>query len=130
MSNTVENPKERSFGYAETTATWTTRYVDPSGFECMLSLQAESGSEALKKAEGAIAYLTEAKCVPFRKDSGNDRNHRQSKHSGATVLVKPEGDEKNPVCPLHGVEMQKWSRNGRVWYSHRWEDGWCNGKKP
>jgi len=61
MSNTVGNQLEGSFGYGEATASWATRYIDPSGFECILSLQAETGAEALKKAESAIAHLTEAK---------------------------------------------------------------------
>jgi len=38
------------------------------------------------------------------------------------------------ICPIHGVEMKKYSkeRDGeiQVWYSHRLEDGtWCNGKE-
>ncbi|MGI6276846.1 MAG: hypothetical protein ACOYKH_04160 [Brevefilum fermentans] len=129
MSNAVESPGDRSFGYSEGTATWATRYIDPSGFECMLSLQAESGLEALRKAESALAHLKDAQCIPLRKDSPESAKKSFNKPSGATVLIKPEGDEKNPTCPLHGVEMQKWSRNGRTWYSHRWEGGWCNGKQ-
>jgi len=129
MSNAVESLGDRSFGYSEATATWATRYIDPSGFECILSLQAENGSQALKKAESAIAHLTEAQCIPIHKNSHEGNNVGTGKQFGRTVLVKPEGDEKNPTCPLHDVEMQKWTRNGRIWYSHHWEDGWCNGKK-
>jgi hypothetical protein len=47
MSNYAGN--EGSFGYSEATATWATRYIDPSGFECILSIQAETGAEALEK---------------------------------------------------------------------------------
>ena len=128
MSNNLGN--ESSFGYSEATATWATRYIEPSsGFECILTLQAESGAEALKKAESAIAHLIEAKCTPIRKESRTTDNKDNGKHAETTVLVKPDGDVKNPVCPLHGVEMQKWSKNGRVWYAHRWEDYFCHGKK-
>ena len=129
MSNNAGNQFEGSFGYSETTATWATRYIDPSGFECILSIQAETGAEALKKGESAIAYLTEAKCIPLHKESRTTDNKDNGKHSGPTVLIKPDGDGKNPVCDIHGVEMQKWSKNGRIWHSHRWNDGWCNGKK-
>ena len=125
MSNYTVN--EGSFGYSEVAATWVTRYVDPSGFECILSLQAESGADALKKAEGAIKHLSEAKCVPLHKGSSIIDNRDNGKHSGKTVLVKSDG--KNPICPIHNIEMQKWSKNGRFWHSHRWNSGFCNGKE-
>jgi hypothetical protein len=127
MSNYAGN--EGSFGYSEATATWATRYIDASGFECILTLQAESGAEALKKGQSAIAHLTEAKCVPLRKETGTTDNKDNGKNSGATVLVKSDGDVKNPVCPLHDVEMKKWTKGNRSWYAHRWEDGWCQGYK-
>ncbi len=129
MSNRTESINERFIGLGDTGATWSTRYRDPSGFECMLSLQAENGSEALKKAASVLAHLSQAQCTPLRKDSAESAKKSANKPSGATVLIKPEGDAKNPVCPLHGVEMQKWARNGRTWHSHRWEGGWCNGKQ-
>ncbi|NLN70310.1 MAG: hypothetical protein GX142_05945 [Chloroflexi bacterium] len=129
MSNRRDNTNEHFIDYGDASATWSTRYVDPSGFECMLSLQAENGAEALKKAASVLAHLSQAQCTPLRKDSPGGSKKNTSKQSGNTVLVKPEGNAKNPVCPLHGVEMQKWARNGRTWHSHRWEDGWCNGKK-
>ena len=56
---------EREFGYSEALASWTTRYLDISGFECQLSLEAETGADVLKKAEAAIAYLSESKCIPL-----------------------------------------------------------------
>ena len=120
---------ETAFGYSEATATWATRYIDPSGFECILTLQAESGAEALKKAESAIAHLTEAKCIPFHKESHTTGNKDNGNNPGKTVLVKADGDGKNPICPLHGVEMKRWSKGNRSWHAHRWEDGWCQGYK-
>jgi hypothetical protein len=128
MSIEAASPLAGSFGYIEATATWSTRYIDPSGFECLLSIQAESGSEALKKAESAISYLLDAQCIPLRKEAHNGDKKGNGKGSKPTVLVKPDGDGKNPICPIHGVEMTKWTKNGHTWYSHRWEDGWCNGK--
>ena len=108
-------------------STWSVRYFDPSGFECILSIQAETGSAVLKKAEGALSHLTEAKCIPLHEGDHNGAIKKNGNPSGKTIMVKSDG--KNPVCPLHGVEMTKWVKNGRTWYSHRWEDGWCNGKE-
>ena len=129
MAETSISPSEYTAGYSETIATWTTRYLDPSGFECILSIQAESGSEALKKAQGAISHLTEAKCIPLRKESHNGGNKTNGNNSGGTVMVKSDSNSKNPICPIHGIEMTKWTKDGRTWYSHRWNDSWCNGKK-
>jgi hypothetical protein len=130
MSEYAGNQLDGSFGYSEATATWSVRYIYNNGFECILSLQAESGAEVLKKAESAIAHLTEAKCIPLHKESRNIDNRDNGKSSGSTVLVKQDGNGNNPTCPIHpDIEMQKWTKNGRTWLSHRWEDGWCNGKK-
>ncbi len=128
MSDTSTNFETLS-GFSESISTWSVRYLDPSGFECILSIQAGTGAEALKKAEGALSHLIEAKCIPVRKESHNGGNKSNGKSSELTVLLKPDGNGKNPICPLHGVEMQKWSKNGRTWYSHRWNDGWCNGEE-
>ena len=126
MSNTSTNLETLS-GFSETISTWSVRYLDPSGFECILSIQAGTGSEALIKAESALSHLVEGKCIPVRKEAHNANEKDNGNGSGRTVLVKSDGE--NPVCPLHGVEMQKWAKNGRTWYSHRWNDSWCNGKK-
>ncbi len=115
--------------FLEANATWSARYIDPSGFECILSIQAQTGVEALKKAESAITHLVDAKCIPVHKSNKNGNAKNNGKFSGSTVLVKTNGNGRNPVCPIHGIEMQKWSKNGRTWYSHRWDDGWCNGKQ-
>ena len=130
MSNDTGNSLEGSFGYSEVSATWTTRYLDPSGYECMLSIQAETGAEALRKAESALTHLTEAKCLPYHRGAYQANGKGNGHKPGATVMVKPDGNSENPTCPIHGgIEMHKWTKNGRTWYSHRWNDGWCNGKK-
>lgn len=34
-------------------------------------------------------------------------------------------------CPIHGVAMKHYEKNGREWWSHQLDNGeWCNGKKP
>ncbi len=34
------------------------------------------------------------------------------------------------VCPTHQVPMRQTTKNGRSWYSHRTEEGWCKGGRP
>lgn len=36
--------------FSEAPASWNTRYLDPNGFECQITLRGESGSELLEKA--------------------------------------------------------------------------------
>ena len=36
-----------------------------------------------------------------------------------------------PVCPVHGVPMkQNHGKDGRTWYSHKTDAGWCKGGRP
>ena len=126
MSN--ENLSEQQIGYIEAMATWSTRYLDPLGYECLLSLEGENGSEVLKKAIGALAHLIENDCQPLLSNHHNGHGTNQQQKSNGTEMVKPSGNGKNPICPIHNIEMTLWQKNGRSWYSHRWEGGWCYGK--
>lgn len=36
---------------------------------------------------------------------------------------------KASMCPIHNVPFKKFEKEGRVWYSHKTEDGWCNKDK-
>jgi len=119
---------EGQVGYSEALATWTTRYLDKSGYECVLSLEAENCAQVLTKAEGAIAYLTELKCLPLH--PGNHSGHGQEKEpkSDTTTVGKNDGNSGKVFCPIHHIEMTRWTKNGRSWYAHRWDDGWCKGK--
>ena len=119
---------EGEVGYSEALATWMTRYLDPSGFECMLSIQAETGTQVIKKAEGAIVHLSEMKCLPLHPGNHNGNGQEKASTSETTVEVKQDDNSGKTICPIHHVEMTRWSKNGRTWYAHRWENGWCKGK--
>lgn len=98
-------------------ATWSVRYLDPSGYECLLSLESASGVEVLHKAQAAITRLNESGCIPLNK---------QSLISAKDEPTKAE----THICPIHNVPMREWKKNGRTWYSHKLEDGsWCKGGK-
>ena len=130
MTNNSINPSEQILSYTEALATWSVRYTDPTGFPCQLSLQAETGSELLAKAKGALEYLVEAKCLPFHSESPIGYKKVNGHNAEPTVLVKPDGISKNPICPLHGVELKKWQKgNNKTWFAHRLNDGsWCKGQ--
>jgi hypothetical protein len=98
----------------DTSAIWTVRYLDPSGFECQLSIEGSTGTEVLKKALSAIDKLKESQCIPITRGQtpAQDTEHYK---------------EEELQCPIHKVKMSRWSKGNRTWYSHRWEGGWCKG---
>jgi len=123
MGNSVSGFTDREFAYSEAMSQWSMRYLDPSGFECILTLQAATSLEVLEMAEGAIAHLSDLKCLPSCHANGNGKISKTEQ----ITEVKSDGKIVDPICPLHNVEMKLWTKGNRSWYSHRWEGGWCKG---
>ena len=128
--NGNNNHNNKVNDFPEAPASWNTRYIDPNGFECQITLRGESGSELLEKALLAITYLLENGCIPyvyrtsFRSNSetknGTDQSNGMNDNNSA--------DAKPAWCPIHQCEMKRWDKNGRVWYSHKVDGEWCSGK--
>ena len=70
MNETRTSIDSNEIVFTEAPASWNTRYVDPDGFECQITLRATSGQELLEKVSGAIAYLLENDCVPYTYNRG------------------------------------------------------------
>ncbi len=120
--------------FTEAPASWNTRYLDPNGFECQITLRGETGQELLEKAASAIAFLLKNGCTPYvyrsngaRKDNGDTQ---ETKNGDAKANGNGNnGSEHNPSwCPIHQCEMKRWDKEGRVWYSHKVDGKWCSGK--
>ena len=62
-ANNNHNTKVNDF--PEAPASWNTKYVDPNGFECQITLRGETGSDLLEKAANAINYLLKNGCTPY-----------------------------------------------------------------
>lgn len=115
--------------FSEAPASWNTRYLDPNGFECQITLRGESGSELLERAASAIAYLLKNGCTPYVYARGGVTR----KNNGAPAAKN--GDEKagempdsSGWCSIHQCEMKRWEKDGRIWYSHKVDGVWCTGK--
>jgi hypothetical protein len=119
--------------FSEAPASWNTRYLDPNGFECQITLRSETGSELLEKAASAIAYLLKNGCIPNEYRSGS-RPTSKSKSgtdqtNGSNGTKSTNGTNSNPAwCLIHQCEMKRWDKDGRVWYSHKADGEWCRGK--
>ena len=110
---------------SESPASWNTRYVTQDGFTCQLTLRAESGKELLEKANSALAYLREQGCIP---SYGYQKNGNQEKDSHNENSEKDNKKVDPTWCPIHEVEMKRFEKNNKTWFSHKVDDGWCNGK--
>ena len=121
----------------EAPASWNTRYLSPEGFVCQITLRADSGRELLEKTQVAITHLIEIGCTPcealtFRPKSNGNGHKPQAAVNGASASTNtsPSNEDGNAhLCPVHGVEMRRWEKNDRIWFSHKADDGsWCSGK--
>jgi hypothetical protein len=131
----INNHNGKTNDFPEAPASWNTRYVDPNGFECQITLRGDSGSELLEKATNAINYLLKNGCTPYvfyrngsrQVDSKSETDKKYSTQSNGSN--GSNGTNSNPAwCPIHQCEMKRWDKNGRVWYSHKVDGHWCNGK--
>jgi hypothetical protein len=116
---------------AEAPASWNTRYISPEGFECQLTLRAESGSELLEKVNSAIGYLLGNDCVPYTYNRGGYRGKggNNKPKQVPSENTAGNGQSNNPAwCSIHECEMKRWEKDGRVWFSHKADDDWCKGK--
>ena len=112
---TEQNNNQTTVNFQEAPASWNTHYIDPSGFECQLTLRSASGADLLKKAGAALGALVVAGCTPAVINHTKGNSHEQP-----TMVV----------CELHNAEMKKHEKDGQVWYSHKLADGtYCKGKK-
>src|SRR4030042_2963723 len=84
-ANNNHNNKVNDF--PEAPASWNTRYVDPNGFECQITLRGDSGSELLEKATNAINYLLKNGCTPYT----------YSRYGSRQVEGKPDESKKEEI---------------------------------
>ena len=118
---TKPNTHEIENGFTEAPASWNTRYVHPSGFECQITLRGETGTELLEKVQNAIEYLLQHDCQPY--------TYARNGHVQAKDFSNGNGkDEDASWCPIHECHMRKWEKDGRIWYSHKVNGEWCKGK--
>ena len=127
----TNNNHNNDFLFSEAPASWNTRYVDPNGFECQFTLRSDNGQELLEKANSAIAYLLKHDCEPY----SYNRNNYRSKKANRKPVISNKGSSNNDGsnqdgswCSIHECEMQRWEKDGKVWYSHKGDGQWCTGK--
>ena len=126
MTENIKTIQDEGLLFTEAPASWNTRYVDPDGFECQITLRAVSGQELLEKVNGAIAHLLDNDCTPYSYRGGYKSKANKASKDGNN---KGDGHANNAAwCPIHECEMRLWEKDGRSWFSHKVNGDWCKGK--
>jgi len=113
---TTETTPKPDVLFTESPASWNTRYVTPEGFVCQITIRGENGKDLLEKADIALNYLTQQGYHP-------DTYQRHNGHKGNS------NNGQGKQCQIHHCQMKRYEKDGKTWYSHRTDSGWCYGRE-
>ena len=125
------NSPKSSTVMTEAPASWNTKYVTPDGFVCQITLRGETGKDLLEKANVALTWLKENGFLPCENNNYGKRNNGSKPEVNGQPNTNGNGNNNgHPAnfCPIHQCEMKRWEKDGKVWFSHKAEGGWCTGK--
>lgn len=89
----MNNNESNELLFTEAPASWITRYVDPIGFECQLTLRAETDQDLQDKVKDVITYRLENGCKPYTYNRWSYRGSSSTKGgTGLFVEIKSEDD--------------------------------------
>lgn len=99
-----------------------TTYSDRRGFCVQVTLRGDDGGDLMKRWDALLDWLLEHGAMPADR-YGNPTGRPAAQEQPAN------GNGHDPSwCPIHEVEMKLFQKDGRSWYSHKTDDGWCSGK--
>ena len=101
MTEKIEGFSANELMFSEALASWATRFLHPSGFQCQITIETSNGLEALQKGEIAIAHLIEANCVPVLSglQNGNSNIKESSQESIEDKSQKEQSETR--ICEIH-----------------------------
>jgi hypothetical protein len=107
--------------FTEAPASWTVKYFAEGGWDAMLTLRGETGSDVLIKSQAALKWLGENGAQPTKPTNGNGK---------PAAAPKMDNGQPDPAwCPIHSVVMSRHEKNSQVWHSHKiGENEYCRGK--
>ena len=114
----------------EAPASWNTRYITPDGFVCQITLRGDNGKDLLEKANAALSWLKDNEFKPSDTNAFHPRNggyKPESKGDPTNGNGNNHGNSSS-FCVIHQCEMKRWEKDGRIWFSHKVDGGWCTGK--
>ncbi len=100
-----------------------THFVDRRGFCVQITLRGDDGGDVIKRFDAMLDWLLEHGALP------TDRYGNPTGRPAEQPAANGNGNGHDASwCPIHSVEMKLFQKDGRSWYSHKTDDGWCNGK--
>ncbi len=105
----------------EAPASRNTKYVTPDGFVCQLTLSGETGKDLLERANAALTWLKENGFLPCENNGFRTRSNGSKPDANAQTNNNghsDNGDDNVHIYPIHQVEMKRWEKDGRIWFSH------------
>lgn len=113
-----------------------TTYTDRRGFTVQVTLRGDDGADTVKRFDALLDWLLEHGAAPADKYGnakpttvGPQAAPPTNGHANGTAKATAPANGHDPaLCPIHGVAMKRFERDGRSWYSHKTDDGkWCKG---
>ncbi len=102
------------------------------GYDMMFTLRDTDELVLLERLTKFFSVIEENYHIsPTRKGMDKMYVAQQEAVSQATPLPPVAGSAGHAEnwCAIHGVEMTKWDKEGRSWFSHKVDDDtWCKGK--
>jgi hypothetical protein len=95
-------------------------YLTISGHKVQVTLRDGDEQRMLDR----LQILLDQYPVPAPQASSQGQNQLSSQQHNAAAMHKRVVD----FCPVHNVAMQLNQKEGRSWYSHRTDEGWCKGR--
>ncbi len=95
--------------------------VTKGGFVCQWTLRDFDENILVNRQVEFIQVLAEGGVVPYPKPT-------EVKQAPLPPVAGNGGNPEN-YCAIHGIEMTKYTKEGRSWFSHKADDDtWCKGK--
>ena len=96
-----------------------TCYTDKRGYPCELEITGDDSTELMKRADALLDWIALSGGQPLA----------AAPAPVAAATPTPEAPVTDPAwCAIHETKMNKHSKGGQVWYSHKDGDAWCRGK--
>ena len=124
FENTSNNENDQPY------ASWHVRYIAREGFECEVTIYNQNISELLENSMTTITILRRMGSIPAFTESQPGQSDTSNKQRRQTNRGQESAKGRNnPAwCPIHNYEMQRWEKNGKIWFSHLVDGKWCTGK--
>ena len=95
--------------------------VTKGGFTCQWTLRDFDENTLMNRQVAFMQVLVEGGVVPLGK--------KPEAQTAPLQQVAGNGGHVENWCDIHGVEMTKYTKEGRSWFSHKADDDtWCKGK--